>query len=567
MHKDSIHMKKYLFWIISGVITDWLAYTFLIHPNLNLLKITLFPSGTFDIKPVFNILKSERVRQALFNSFLLGILVAITTNILGIFQILVLDFFDIKGRKLLNVLYYFALIINCMVLVMAYNFNIWTNGLITTWLQNFIPNLPDDWFIGLPAVLFQFTFSNTMYYITFVRDSFRRIDYQTVEAARNMGASTRSILFKVVLPTLIPSILAATILNYNSAVGAFASPKVLGGDKFETINPLVYTFAQSNTTKNYAVILSVFLGIATLIVLGIFSYVESRRNIVSVSKTKTKIQRQKITNPFTNAIVTILAHLIAIIQLFPAVMVIILSFTSYENMLNGNINPSNFTLENYKLAFSSSQGLQPVLVSAIYSILGTVIVIALILIFARWITKYNNKLTKFLEGVLLIPWFLPATLIALGFLFTFNTPQLLVFNKVLTGSLFILLFGYVVIQLPSNLRIIKAAYLGVDNTLEDASKNLGAGSFSTYMKVIFPLMIPTVLSAALLAFNGLFSEFDMSVFLFHPLYRPLGVVINQATNAEASPSNVMLSFVYAVLIIIVSTIATYLVYGRRSKIK
>lgn len=556
-----------IFWLIAGLMTTWLLFTFMIFPILNLFNITLFPNGEFDLQPVFNILNSERVRKALFNSFLLGILVAITTNILGIFQVLALDYFDIKGRKILNVLCYLPLVINGMVLVLAYNFNIGTQGIITNWLQGYFPGLPDDWFLGLPAVLLQFSFSNTMYHVTFVRDSLQNLDYQTVEAARNMGASTGSILRKVVLPTLLPSILAATILNFNSAISAFASTKVLGGEKFETINPMIYTFAQSNTTKNYAVVLSVFLGLSTLIVLLIFNYIESRRNIISVSKTKTKIQRQKISNPFLNALVTFAAYLISFIQLFPALTVVVLSFMTYENLLEGNINPANFTLDNYRLALTSAQGMQPVVVSTIYAVSGAILSIVIILIFARWITKYNNRLTNLLESVLMIPWFLPATLLALSFLFTFNQPTAPVAGRVLTGTFIILLIAYIVFRLPSNLRIIKSAYLSVDGALEDAAKNLGANSMKTYLKVIFPILLPTVMSTALLSFNSLFAEFNMSVFLFHPLYMPLGVVINNATNAEADPANVMLSFVYAVIIMIASITAIYLVYGRRERSK
>lgn len=559
------NLGQKIFWLLAGLVTAWLLFTFMIFPIINLFKITLFPNGSFDLQPVFNILKSERVRKALFNSFLLGVLVAITTNILGIFQVLALDYFDIRGRKILNILCYLPLVINGMVLVLAYNFNIGTQGLITNWLQQFFPGIPDDWFLGLPAVLFQFSFSNTMYHVTFVRDSLQNLDYQTVEAARNMGASTSSILRKVVLPTLLPSILAATILNFNSAIGAFASPKVLGGNKFETINPITYTFAQSNTTKNYAVVLSIFLGLTTLAVLLIFNYVERRRNIVSVSKTKTKIHRQKITNPVANALVTFFAHFIALIQLFPAVMVVILSFMTYENLLEGNINPAEFTLGNYELALASAQGIRPVIISTIYALCGAAISIVLILLFARWITKYNNRLTSLLESVLMIPWFLPATLLALGFLFTFNTPQTAIFNQVLTGTFYLLMIAYVIFRLPSNLRILKSAYLGVDGALEDAAKNLGASSLKTYLRVIFPILLPTIMSTALLSFNNLFAEFNMSVFLFHPLYMPLGVVINNATNAEADPANVMLSFVYAVVIMMASVIAIYFVYGRREK--
>lgn len=289
-------------------------------------------------------------------------------------------------------------------------------------------------------------------------------------------------------------------------------------------------------------------------------------NVVSVSKTKTSIRRQKIESPVVNGVVTTLAHLVALIQLIPAVLVIVLSFCKYDDLMAGNLSLASFTLDNYKQVLGSSPGFKPILTSTVYALLAALIVVGIILICSRWITKYNNKLTKMLEAVLMIPWFLPATLIALGLLNTFNVKQPLLFNQVLIGTTVILLVGYVIIQLPSKLRIIKAAYLSLDNSLEDAAKNLGASGFSTYFKVILPILMPTVMSAILLTFNGLFAEFDMTVYLFHPKYQTLGIVINNATGSEsAGRGSVMLSFVYAVVIMMVSAIATYLVYGRREK--
>ena len=45
----------------------------------------------------------------------------------------------------------------------------------------------------------------------------RAVDFQTVEAAQNMGASQIRILLRVVLPVSTPSLLAVTILTFITA--------------------------------------------------------------------------------------------------------------------------------------------------------------------------------------------------------------------------------------------------------------------------------------------------------------------------------------------------------------
>ena len=108
----------------------------------------------------------------------------------------------------------------------------------------------------------------------------------------------------------------------------------------------------------------------------------------------------------------------------------------------------------------------------------------------------------------------------------------------------------------------KAAFFSLDDSLEDAAKNLGAKTYYTFFRVLLPVIMPTVLAIFALNFNSLLGDYDMSVFLFHPLNQPLGVYIKSLTDAQTNADNTALTFVYAVLMMIISTIALYLVYGR-----
>jgi iron(III) transport system permease protein len=62
-------------------------------------------------------------------------------------------------------------------------------------------------------------------------------------------------------------------------------------------------------------------------------------------------------------------------------------------------------------------------------------------------------------------------------------------------------------------------------------------------------------------------DFDMSVFLYHPLLMPLGVQIQTLTEDQGVADNTAITFVYAVMMMVVSALVIYLVYGRGSKVK
>jgi iron(III) transport system permease protein len=170
-----------------------------------------------------------------------------------------------------------------------------------------------------------------------------------------------------------------------------------------------------------------------------------------------------------------------------------------------------------------------------------------------------------LEYALYIPWLLPSTLIALGLIMTFDIPRFIIGNQVLTGTLVIMLIGYIIIKIPFTLRLIKAAYYGVDPSLEEAARNLGSKPLYTYFKIILPTILPTALGILALNFNGLLDEYDLSVFLYHPFYQPLGIVIKNVTQEGADASGVAMTLVYTVLLMIISALTIYFVYGRSSK--
>ena len=92
-----------------------------------------------------------------------------------------------------------------MALVTGYLFLYDSNGMLTTWLANVIPGFNKDWFSGFRAVLFTMTFACTSNHMLFLRNAIRGIDYNTVEAARNLGAKPFKVLMKVVFPTQIPT--------------------------------------------------------------------------------------------------------------------------------------------------------------------------------------------------------------------------------------------------------------------------------------------------------------------------------------------------------------------------
>lgn len=562
--KLSITPQK-IFNVLIFVFFAWFILALLVIPNLNTIINVFYKDGSFTLESFYKLINSQKAMKSLKNSLILAPSLSITVGFVGISLVLITEYFDIKGANILRLGYMTTLIYGGIVLVSGYKFIYGNNGYLTNILANIFPDFNTKWFQGYWAVLFVMTFACTSNHMIFLRNAMRTVDFQTVEAAQNMGASQFTILFKVVLPVLTPSLLAVTILTFITGLSATSAPMLVGGTDFQTITPMILTFAGTTSSKDLAALLALFLGVAAVILMTIMMQIEKRGNYLSVSKVKTTIKKQKINNPVINVLVHIYAWVLWLIYVVPVVLIVLFSFTDSATIASRKLNFSAFTLKNYIGVFQKASSYKPIITSITYSAIAAFVVAIVVLVACRIIRKRQDRLSTTMEYGLLIPWLLPTTLLALGLISTYNSPRIWMFNKVLTGTSIIMVIGYIIIKLPFTLRMTKAAFFALDDSLEDAARNLGAKPFYTFMRVQLPIIMPTVLAIFALNFNGLLNEYDMSVFMYHPLNQPLGVYIKTLTESETNADNAALTFVYAVLMMIVSTIVLYLVYGRGDK--
>lgn len=548
--------------ILIKILLIWFVISFLLFPNLNLLINVFFKNGTFSTEVFSKLLSSTRAIRSLSNSFLLAVSLSISVNIVGTLLVLFTEYFEIKGARILKAAYMTTLIYGGVVLATGYKFIYGENGYITQSLVALFPSLNRGWFTGYFAVMFVMTFACTSNHMIFLTNAVRGIDYQIIEAARNMGASFWTIIFRIIAPLLKPTFLAITILTFLTGLSAMSAPLIVGGIDFQTINPMIMTFAQSTYSREIGALLAVILGIATILLLTVMNKLEKGGTYISVAKTKSKIVKQKITSPLANVLAHGLAYLLFLIYATPIVLVVIYSFTRSINITSGALSAKDFTLENYITLFTQPDAFKPYLVSLLYSFLASVIVAIIAILVSRIIHKSHGLFAILLEYSMLIPWLLPGSLIAIGLLITYDSPKLLVFNKVLIGTTVILLLGYIIVKLPFSLRMIKAAFFGVEGSMEEAAQSMGASAFYTLRRVILPIVLPAVISVIVLNANSLLADYDLTVFLFHPLLQPLGVVIKAASDETASTNSQAMSFVYAVILMIMAATALYLTKGR-----
>lgn len=547
----------------------WAIVACMILPMLNLLGTVFFEGGQLSLDAFTKLLRSPRAMKALRNSFILAPTLSLTVGVVGISLVLITEWFDIKGARVLRLGYMTTLIYGGVTLVSGYKFIYGNTGMLTDLMASVFPGMDRNWFTGYWAVLFVMTFSCTSNHMIFLRNAMRAVDFQTVEAARNMGAGQWYILRRVVLPVLLPSLFAVTILTFITGLCAMSAPLLVGGRDFQTINPMIKQFADMTTSsaKSLAATLSFVLGLATMILLAAMTVIERRGHYMSVSKVKTRVVKQKIASPILNALAHVYAWALFAVYVVPVALIVLFSFSDPAHIQQRQLDFSTFSLKNYAELLGKATAYKPFMVSIIYSALAALIAGTMAIVACRYIQKRRHALGPVaLEYSLMLPWLLPTTLIALSLMLAFNQPRWYMFGRPLIATLQLLLIGYVIIKMPFTMRMTKAAFFGLDDALEDAARNMGASALYTFRRVVFPVLLPTVLAIAALNFNGLLTDYDMSAFLHHPASPTLGVKIKSLTEEMGNSSDgVALTFVYAVLMMIVSAVVLWLVYGRASR--
>ncbi|MBR4502109.1 MAG: iron ABC transporter permease [Clostridia bacterium] len=580
--------------VFGGVLFAYLFLGFMVIPCFNTLSsvfTTKDAAGNTDPLAVIRFFFAGSMPSFVWNSLKLALCLVFTVNLVGISIVLLTEYFDIKGAKVLRMGYMTTLIYSGVALVTGYQFLYDNDGIVTTWLVQQFPMMNKQWFSGFSAVLFTMTFACTSNHMLFLRNAIRGIDYNTVEAARNLGAKPFKVLLKVVMPTLLPTLFSLTVMTFITGLCAMSAPTLLG---YNSINPEIVRLAGSSTADESfpqarAALLSVILAMFTIILLTTLNHYERKGHYLSVSKTKAKLVKQKIRNPVANVLAHIYAYVLFVIYMTPVVMIVLFSFQNWQaiqaKVLNGFTFVNYFGTENYSYTrsngkvkvvedaisgmFSNEKTLGGIQLSFIMSAAAAALACVIVVVAVNYIFKNKNKKrSRAAEACLLFPWLLPTILICYSYRIYFNSNVWYVFSQNLyyrQNVRILIIIAYTVVKLPFALRMIKAAFYAIDDELEDAARNLGASQLVTFLRVKLPIVLPSVLAVFALNFNSLFTEYDMGATFQSSNGTTYAMVIQSMTDEEGrngfNRNATGRRCASTVFIMIVSGIILYLVYG------
>ncbi len=548
--------------IFAFAAVAWFVAAFMIVPVVKILQKAFFASGTLSTDNIVKVLSSRSIQTTIRNTLVISLLTVLSVNVVGLFQVLVTEFFEIRGARFMRFVFFVPLILTSISLVTGLQFVFNEYSVVNAFLENLIPGFNPGWFRGFGAVYYIHTFFFTSYFILFVRTSFKKVDYSTVEAARSLGAHSMAAFFRVALPVVLPSILSASVLTFITSLASNAAPTMVGGD-FQMVNSRI-TLLNSLGKRDMAAILALILGAVSVAFILLSNWIEKKGNYVSASKSTTELRKVKIKNPILNILVHLLGYAMCLVYLIPVAAIALYSFADADAILT-KAWPERLSLDNYIRVFTSSAGaFEPMLNSFKIGGMGTLIALLVGVIAAIMIYKVKNKAVRVLEFCLLIPWILPSSMMALGLIIGYDTGSIWSFGQPLIGTWWLLVIGYAVISVPTIVRMTRASLFNVNRNLEESAASLGSKPLRTFFQITFPILLPTIVSAGAQAFNAKLAEYTMTSILYAPRHTPLGIAF-KAGSETIDPNSYANNLVYIMVVMAISTLVYMITTKLREK--
>lgn len=222
----------------------------------------------------------------------------------------------------------------------------------------------------------------------------------------------------------------------------------------------------------------------------------------------------------------------------PIFYVIVFSF----NTSKLNIVFENFTLQWYGSFFKNRALMDSLVNTLIIGAASTAVSTVIGTIGAIGLNKYRFKGRGIIDKLLYIPIVIPEVVLGIALLSIYSALSIPL-------GLISLILSHITFSIPFVVITVRARLAGFDKFLEEAAMDLGANRIVTFWKVTLPLIMPGVLSGAMLAFSLSIDDVIISFFTTGPGSMTLPLKIFSMVKTGVTPEVNALSTVIMVITI------------------
>ena len=506
-------LLKWDFWTAITALAAVIFGLFLIYPLFSLF-ISSFQdpaTGTFTLNNFTKFFGRKYYYQSLINSIWVTTCVTILSIIIGTTLAYFMSAFKVKGKRAVEILVIISMLSPPFIGAYSWVLLGGRSGVMTQFLSALFHR---EWpsIYGFSGILLVLTLKLYPFIYLYVSGAMKKIDASLIEAAESLGCSGTKKVATVIMPLLLPTILAGALMVFMNALADFGTPMLIG-EGFNVMPVMIYSefISEVGGQANFAAAMATMMVIFTSVLFMLQKYIVNRKSFTMSSLRPMQVKQL---SGLKNVIMHLGIYALVLLSIIPQLTV---TYTSFLKT-SGKIFVSGFSLNSYIAVFDNLA--LAITNTYVYSFSAILIIVLLGILIAYITTRKKSRLTDIIDTLTMFPYIIPGSVLGITLLLAFNEEPI-----ILSGTAMIILVALVIRRLPYTLRSSSAILYQISPSVEEASISLGASPVKTFFKITAVMMLPGVLSGAILSWITCINELSSSIILYTGGTKTMSVAI------------------------------------------
>lgn len=476
---------------------------FVLYPGLQLVLTSLEeaqPGGasTWTLRHWIEAFSHGQIMEAVWNTLTLSVARQGTSMVLGIAIAWLIVRTNLPGREWIEVGFWIALFMPALPVAMAWVLLAGGEaGIINAWFKSIFPSIEEPLFniYSWWGIVWVHLVTSTLPIKVFLlAPALRAMDSAMEEAARACGSALSGMLFKIVVPLMLPTLLAVLLLGFIRSMQAFEIELILGTPASIDVYSTVIYRAMKSEPPAYGMGSALSLGFVALTIPFVIAqqWFSHRHSHATVGGKF--ISRIQDLGKWRWPIFWALVGMLVIMTVLPTLMLLMGSFMKIFGVFALN---DPWTVRHWVTAFSRDDLVKSFINSMLLGSAAAFLGMALYSLIAYYTVKTRFFGRQGLDFLSWIPTVIPGIVISLAILEMFvAVPGL----RLAYGTLWAMVFAVILGSMTVGVQITRGGLVQLKAELEEASWTSGATKTYTFFHVILPLVAPAVIVVGLQVF-------------------------------------------------------------------
>ncbi|QEH47536.1 iron ABC transporter permease [Aggregatibacter actinomycetemcomitans] len=523
-------------------------------PVLLIFINSFWVDGQFNITDVVQILKQQETYEALLNSLFIASGVTIMSTCVGTFFAWLVTRTDLPYKGFMKVMFLVPFMLPSFIGALAWKMLLSPRaGYINRFFMDTLgfeePVFNIYSYAGIMAV-------ETMYLFPFVFiqvcGALERMDPTLEESARISCAGLFTITRKITIPLVMPSIVSGALLIMLYSMAHFGTVAVLGIENgIFNIPTLIYERIHQSAGSFDAIrtgtVLATVLVFTAAFIIWLQNKVLNRGRFQIIAGKSFRPVEVKLRGLRMPLLIICLLYIAFTIVLPTATIFLVGGLKTYGLPITWE----NLTMENYKFILSEWQLTKDAIRNSVsLGLAAAVITMFAGVMISYVIVKMRVRGKAILEFLGMLPFSVPGSVIALGVILAWSGK----FGINLYNTVWIILIAYIARYMAFSLKANSAALEQVHDSLVEAARACGASMWQSLKDIVIPLVRPGMIAAFFLIFLPALRELTVSVMLYGPSTRTIGVAIYTLNEDGETVYSAALAGIALIIIVVGQTV-------------